>query len=394
MNQKAFYRILFELGHSPHKAKQLIADQRLSQVEKRILECHLLVRNNKNDEALEILTRISSSNMDFVESQRLLLIGVALNNLSRFKQAEGNLKAAASILNELNSSSYLFTAYFNLFLVQHNLGRTESMLRYIELMKSIKELKKIQIVRLYRSQFLYFTETEEYKKAEEYLHLIKINKSEMLESDQISHLIGEFNYHLKRNDIPSCYQTLTQMKKHRKFQLSENFNFIKILLDHLHENKPIYAYDQDFKKIPLLFHQLKVIQLLESGETSKAKIHWDELNKRLPQTYRENFSYHSSTNLFSLCLNKHKNTLHLEETDITKKKTKIATLIQLLTSSKTILTKERIYRYLWGELPKQKSDLNKLTRMISKIRENHHLNVKSRKGCYYLDPKKSKLKAS
>jgi hypothetical protein len=393
MSQKAFNRILFELGHSPHKAKKLIADQRLSQIEKRILECHLLVRNNKNESALEILTRISPSNLEFVESQRLLLIGVALNNLSRFSEANQKLKQASHILNQLNSYSYLFTAYFNLFLVHYNLSNTDLMLEYIKLMKTIKPLNKIQTVRLYRCQFLYFTEIEEFIKAEEYLHLIKISKNEMLESDQISHLIGEFNFHLKRKKFTECYQTLAEMKKHRKFQLSENFNFIKLLLDHLQHDKPIYAYDQDFKKIPLLFHQLKVIQSLESSDLPAAHKHWNELNQMQPEIYLKNFKYQSSICLFSLCLNKYENTFDHADPEIKKKKTKIATLIELLTSSKTILTKERIYRYLWGESPKDKSDLNKLTRMVSKIRDVHHLNIKTRKGCYYIDSKKSKLKA-
>ena len=190
MNQKAFYRILFELGHSPHKAKKLMADKRLSHVEKKIIDGHLLVRNNKNQETIELLSKIAPSPMPFVESQRLLLLGVALNNLSRFKDAEINLRAAGDILKTLNAHSYLFTAYFNLFLTHYNLGNTESMREYLLLLEQTKARNKIQGVRLYRCQFLYHCDTNDFKKAEEYLHLVKLNKNEMLESDQISQLIG------------------------------------------------------------------------------------------------------------------------------------------------------------------------------------------------------------
>ena len=393
MNQKAFYRILFELGHSPHKAKKLLADKRLSHAEKKIIDGHLLVRNNKNQETVELLGKISPSTMPFVESQRLLLLGVALNNLSRFKEAEINLSAAGNILKTLNTQSYLFTAYFNLFLTHYNLGNTDSMFEYIKLLEHTKARNKIQGVRLYRCQFLYYSDINDFKKAEEYLHLVKLNKNEMLESDQISQLIGEFNFHVKRNNYEHCYATLAEMKKHRKFHLSENFNFIKLLLDHLCKNKAIYAYDREFRKIPLLYHQLKVIHYLESGEKESAKLHWLELNRMQPEAYQTDFSYQSRTNLFSLCLNKHIKALPPSTIQLEKKETKTATLIELLTNSETALSKQQIYAYLWGSEAKTKADLNKLTRMISKIRETHDLNIKSRKGAYFIERKNTKLKA-
>ena len=198
---------------------------------------------------------------------------------------------------------------------------------------------------------------------------------------------------MKRKDFEHCYSTLAEMKNHRKFHLSENFNFIKLLLDHLCKNKPIYAYDREFKKIPLLYHQLKVIQHLESGELESAKHHWLELNRMQPDAYQSDFSYHSRTNLFSLCLNQHIKALPPSTIHFEKKETKTDTLIELLINSESALSKQQIYSYLWGSEAETKDDLKKLTRMISKIRSTHQLNVKSRKGAYYIDRKNTKLKA-
>lgn len=73
---------------------------------------------------------------------------------------------------------------------------------------------------------------------------------------------------------------------------------------------------------------------------------------------------------------------------------KLDVLVKLLESSETPLSKGYIYEFLWGEEPIDKTDFNKLTRLIYKARVERGLDIQSRKGSYFVEGKVKKVKVS
>jgi hypothetical protein len=59
-------------------------------------------------------------------------------------------------------------------------------------------------------------------------------------------------------------------------------------------------------------------------------------------------------------------------------------LIHILTQAGGPVRKELIYELLWGKCIEEKSDLKKLSRLVSLIEQNHGYEIKSIKGCYQL----------
>ncbi len=385
MEQKTFYRILLELSRTPQKSKQYLSDQRLSLAEKKIIEGHLLIRNNQNDKVIDLLKPIVGVFPSFVEAQKNLLLGVAFNNLSRFDEAGEHLRLAALILDETPFHHFRFNAWFNLFLTYFNQGKQLKMKSALGVLKEIPQLNETSKIRLLRCQFLFHFEIDEFEKAREYLYLIRNFKNKMVESDLISHLVAEFMFYVKVEEFKNCENVLQEMKKHRKFQLTENFNFMKVLLDHLCEDTPIYAYDDTFKNTPVLFHQLKLLQSFESGDAKASLFHWEQLQDLMSEHFAEPYSYVGPKNLFSLCLNKHllmnsNEKKMLQVVGSTKKEI----LLSILIHQKSPITKETLFEMVWGRSAQCKDDLQMLTRLISRVRKENHVQVQTRKGAYFV----------
>jgi hypothetical protein len=81
---------------------------------------------------------------------------------------------------------------------------------------------------------------------------------------------------------------------------------MKLLLLNYTQDRPIYAYKEDFQSYPALYHQLMIIKHLESRQMMEARAFWNKLQIEFPKTYADNFKYLGSENIFSLCLEKYK----------------------------------------------------------------------------------------
>ena len=117
-------------------------------------------------------------------------------------------------------------------------------------------------------------------------------------------------------ELQQASGVLNELKQFRNYQLSENYNFMKKMLDHLTDGSPLYVYDHLFQNVPVLLHQLKVIQFLEEKNLDQARAHWEKLKSISPQIYGKAFEYHGSTCLFSLGLRMH---AHAEKIPLTIK---------------------------------------------------------------------------
>lgn len=370
---------------NPSKIKPCLMDKRLTTIEKKILESYLLIRNNQNSEALKLLKELAQSELPFVEAQKNLLVGVSLNNQSHFSEAENYICRALPIFKSLGSQYFLFLGHFNLYFIYSNTRNLAKMLETIQEMESIPIDNEFQVIKLLRCQFDYYSEIDDIENSLKILKLIEPKKKAMPESDIISQLVCEFMFFVKQENFEKCSNVLTEMKKFRKFHLTENYNFMKKMLQHLIHGGPIYAYEEEFHEVPILFHQIKVIQSLEEKNINLAKTHWEFLKSSDSQIYQDHFIYGGTKSLFSLCLEKNRKDLSEPiQFEIQLGLSKLDSLIKILHEAKSPLPAPMIYEILWGSPPVDKQDLNKLTRLIYRAKNDKQLDIQFHKGTYSL----------
>ena len=385
MKCKVFDQALKELNERPARLEKWLDDHRLTSLEKKILIGHSWIRNNLNQKVLDEVTLLSQSDIDFVEAHRLLLLGVASNNLSQLHQAQLHLEPSTRAFSQLDLHYYRFVGHFNLFLLASNKLDFQSMKQNLDIIRPIPQERPLQYLRLIRCEFIYADETNQTGLALKWLKDIEIHKDSLPESDKISHLVSEFMFRIKLEEFSEARVLLGQMKKHRKFHLSENFNYMKKLLDHLIDDKPIYAYGADFEQVPILFHQVQLIQSLEALEKEAALGHWRVLQTMMPEVYGQPFEYAGNKCLFSLALRKHLSRGEVTPSDFEAKDSKLDQLISILRAHPAGLRKAHLYELLWGEIPHSKEDLKRLVRLVYKARQVHQIEIQTRKGSYFVE---------
>ena len=385
MKEKTFYKILIEFTTSIEKTKRSLADRRMTQTEKLIIEGHLNIRKNLNLEVLKIFSETSPSELPFVESQRQLLIGSALNNLSRFTEAEKHILESLRILKSVEAPFFEFYSYHLLFTIYDNLHQPALMFKTIQAMAPLEKTKR-QEAQFLICEFCYEQVAGNFEQANIYLSEINKRLNDLTEGDIVHQLVNEFSFHVILSDLKSASDILGKLKTYRNYQLTENYNFMKKMLDHLIDGSPLYVYDHQFQEVPVLLHQLKVIQSLEEKNEILARTHWEKLKEISPKTYGDTFEYRGAQCLFSLGLKKHE---PQKEMIIVKGETKIDQLYSILVNATSPVHGSLIYELLWGAHPTEKEDLKKVSRLISRLKSEKNLTVEFRKGAYALVAQKT-----
>lgn len=385
MKEKTFYKILTEFTTSIEKTKRSLADRRMTQTEKLIIEGHLNIRKNLNQEVLKTFSETSPSDLPFVESQRQLLIGSALNNLSRFTEAEKHILESLKILKSVEAPFFEFYSLHLLFTIYDNLHQPALMFKTIQAMAPLEKTKR-QEAQFLICEFCYEQVAGNFEQANIYLKEINKRLDDLTEGDIVRQLVNEFTYRVMLSDLTAANSILGKLKTYRNYQLTENYNFMKKMLDHLIDGSPLYVYDHQFQEVPVLLHQLKVIQALEEKNHDMALTHWENLKKIAPKTYGKPFEYHGSICLFSLGLKKHE---PKEESLILAGSTKLDQLYSILANAKSPVHGSMIYELLWGTHPTEKEDLKKVSRLISRLKSEKNLTIEFRKGGYCLILEKS-----
>lgn len=373
-----------EFNNSPVKVKSFFDDKRLTLVEKKILQGYLLVRDNRNTEVLDLLDGIPASPHAFIEGQRNLLLGLAHNNLTHFEDSRKFILVANSYFKELSLPYFEFLGLFNLFIIGYNTQNLLMMKKSLDKLHLIESTGSLQDQRMLRVQFMYHTHVNNIEEAQKFSTLIEKEINKFKESDVISYLTNLFMFHLKNDRFQECQQDLERMKNFRKYHLSENFNFMKKLLDHFMYDTPIYEYSY-FKSTPLLGCQFRVIQCLEENNLKTAKEFWEKLHAMSPHLYGPEFNYRGEKSLFSLCLDKYLKNKQLHSDVQIDDSSKINTFITLLRNHKNGLSKELLHELIWGQTLQNKNDLIKLAKLAYRAKHEKNLNIKSRKGSYLLD---------
>ena len=396
---KTFDVYLRELILHPERVKKWMKDRRLTIAEKKILNSHLLIRDNRYSDAIKELQSITNIDIDFVNDHKHLLLGICYNNTGKYAEGYDDLKKAAKGFQEDSQSYHLFTTLFNLINNLGNLGRVPEMRDIIQKMEELSISGKLQEIRLLRSQFIYASESNNFPESQILLPKIHKLKGEMPESELGAQLICEFIFHIKIEDFDSAKMVLAQMKHHRKFMVSENFHFMNKLLNHLQTDDTLYIYEREFPSPEsVLFRQIKVIEALHAQELDEASKHWCFLQEKYGKTsYRDDFKWSGEKCLFSLCLEKHLNKPKVDKVVlkiVAGDGPKYQMAYEVLKNAQTPVRSEELYEILYGDLIESKDDLRKLALLMINIRKHYAVQIISRKGTYELVSKETIAKAS
>ncbi len=383
--EKTFAQVLIEFNTYPHKVKAFLADNRLSAAEKNILQAHLNIRDNKNEEVISALLHLSSGTSNFIEAQRLMILGSAFNNLTKFDDAKTNLEKAIALFEKCNATYFVFHASFTLFWIFANLEDIKSMKIEFDRMGSINPQDGKQALKFLRSKFCFFQLSGLEIEAKDVLMKIDQHFFSMNEDDKTRHLIDKFIFFIQINDLLGAKEILESSKKFRKFSLSENYNYMKKMLDHLILNTPLYAYEKDFKGTPMLFDQIKCIQMLEENNIEGAREIWGRLSKSSPELYKEFLVYNGKRSLFSLCLEKHHPQQSFFRLDPQKEyPSKLDALVDHLFKANGPIRAAHLFELVWGEPAEAKEDLIKVSRLVYRAKVDRKIDIEYRKGTYTL----------
>ncbi|MFZ4715393.1 MAG: hypothetical protein ACOYL6_16840 [Bacteriovoracaceae bacterium] len=381
---KLFLQAITLVNEDFLKAKSVLTDKRLSQLEKQIIQAYVDLRDNRFSEIIPVLINQKSEDV-FVESQRNILLGLAYNNSGDLKLARPFFEIAWDIVKTTNYKTSQFIVLYNLFTLHRNLKQIERMSEYLDLMQEL-EIKDHPglFLMLLRCRFCYYSYVGDMMKAKSFMLKIERRKEELGENQILSFQIDKFDFYLKNDQYSDCYKTLEEMKKFRIYASSFNFKFMKILLDHITLEKPIYAYDKDFINVPILYNMLNVVKALEAADPIEALKWWGELTLISPDIYQADFIYKGDKCLFSVAYQMHRqNDEKIIILENVKEKTKEELLLKILENSKHPVRKDQIYKMIWGEELQDKEGLLKLSKLVWRVKKKFNIEIKTRKGCYY-----------
>lgn len=381
---KTFFTALREFHDHPQKVRKYFKDNRITQSEKKILEGWYLLRDGKSEQIVELFEKIPAQTDELVESQRNLVLGLALNNLSRFTEAAQKVESAARTLKNHDLPYYLYIAQSNLFNINLNLKNMAGMRKSLHELRAITAQNKRQEVIYLLLRMKYFSFCGKYHFANRQIALIEQKKNLMNESIVINFMTSKFMHEVRCQDLNKANRTLNEMKKFRKFHFNANFKFMRMMLDHLMAGKPLYVYQHDFDHSPMLFHQIKVIQLLEEANPAEAETHWNKLQEIQPGIYGRAFQYDGDPCLFSLCLKRHDKKISMPHFQMPLDMPKEKWLYTLLQEIDHPIRKEDLLKLIWGKNESDKDDLNKLKVLISRTRDKYGIEISYKKGCYQL----------
>lgn len=367
------------------KKKAFLKDKRLTLAEKTILECSMLLRENKFEQIISALSDLSIQN-SFVDSQKFLVLGVAYNVSGNCSLAVDCFKKAITILKEQNLNSFEYTACLQLFFAHLNLKQKNEMVQVLDRMHEILSPDVKDRISYLRCRLNYHLFIDDYQNAKAQLKKLIEFKPQMHQGQLIYFLIDQFSFFLKTDQYQRCEQVLNELKGYRTYRTSENFVFMQALLNHYQHKKPIYISDTQFSKTPLLFFQIQVLKSLEAGNQARAQEFWLELNHLNGEVYRDFMDYAGDKCLFSLCLSMYRKNQKMNVSQFTANLSPLEKkFIHLLSETSLPLSKEEIYFKVYDRPYQDKEDLKKLTLLCVRIKKKTGLSIKSTKGCYLLE---------
>jgi hypothetical protein len=384
---KVFIRLLSTFHRNPKATENDLRDRRLNLEEKTILRGWFLLRKNKVAEVIELISSMSISQNELIECQKKLLLGICFNNLGHLNKSQNYLKEVPGVLSLYQIKCLQFIAYYNLFVCYFNLNDIPSSEETIKQMESLRPDHYRHDLLLLQCRFMLSLLNENNFEAQKYLDILDRQTSKMSESMKLGHYYDKFNFYLNQNKLSDCLISLMEMKKCRAFNLSENFIYMKTMLELLVHDKPIYAYSHQFKLNHHYFYHLKVIQLIQSMDIPAANVYWKKLFSYDHENYFDGFKVKDQKSLLALALKKFEKNINTHTTDMkfsSNGMSKEKLLAEILQSSPHPIPKDLIHELIWGRKINDKNDMIKLKKLVSRVRQLFGLDIKFKSNCYYV----------
>jgi hypothetical protein len=392
---KAFFLAMSLFANDSEKTKQYFTDKRITKNEKDIIKAYFLLKKNKLTEALALISQIQYPLDQFALAIKELLHGVIVNNLGDYHKATIHLKAALEILEEYTLTEvhhFYLNGLQNLFIANYNLRDKAQLKRLLDKIQKTPYQNQGQKYIILSCEFDYATLQHDFTQANSILNEIDRCQQYLPQAQWTSHLISRFEFYIMQEQFVFAREVLNELKRNRSFSLSQNYVFIKTLLDHIEYDAPIYVYASDFKDFDTLFWQLQVITHLESGDYVQADEYWMNLKQKFPKLYASPFQYKGDKCLFSLGLTKHnkRERSQIDQQSLSESGPDklVDLLFHILKKSKGPIQKEELFKQVWGVPVSSKDDMVKLSRLLYKAKKKHNISVQTRKGAYLLSPSK------
>jgi hypothetical protein len=380
---KAFYKLLIEHSFNTKKVKKLIqTDKRLNQDERTILSCFLLMRENKNQEALAMIEVVKKQSDPLVESMRFFLLGSLLNHLGMQDKSMIKLTASYDHLPKGHDSHLEFVILLNLYIINVNYRSIKNAGHFIQQMDQIKNLNDEDQLTLMKCHFNFSTLTGDLKQAAQFYKELDAKKDLFKPHTLISYYFDVWDYAIVAKDFKLCEEILEKIKEQRVYSLTQNYNYMKILLNHYLHDQPVFINEQIFRGFPKLLNELRCIRYLETNKLSEASQTWDAMRQFAPHAFKEHFHYQGQASILSLCLEKHETKIKNYQPKNIKRDVNrpIPEGIKVLLEQNAHLTKDELFRALFNRDPDSKDDYARLSREIYKCKSMFQLNIDTKKG--------------
>jgi hypothetical protein len=388
---KTFIEAINSFYDCKRKFKTYLLDNRLTTLEKKILQCMIWISDSKFDEVIGALEDTTPLGDKIIDAEKELLMGMAFNNRGDSKKAVPFFKRSITLMADSPLKRRLFTANCNLFFCYYNLKSNDGMKSALEAMVPFEEMTTAERITLLSTKLCYSSVINDFDNSLLIINELKKHQHEMNDNHKSGFLLDQFDYYFKTDQYQKCYMILEQMTRIKKFHLGANYKFMKGILNNLTTNSPLYLYENNFTDHPLLLFQIRVLKALEEKQTGEALKGWEKLREFSPLVYQPNFHYSGDKCLFGECLKKHLlaiNTPPVQATiDSAQFSNKIQFLLSILEESKGPILKEALYEKIYGKPITDKEDLKKLAQLIYKVRLSHDVEIKTRKGCYFIEVK-------
>jgi hypothetical protein len=393
-NYSVFIECIDCLHQDVRKLKRLLNDNRMTQVEKKIIKAWLEIRNSNFEQAKLLLDQASYIDCEIINAHYQLVKAIMFNNCGQFDYAK---KLYKKILVPLSKKAKFRRSYMlaleNKFILELNLKNTTEIAQIIKHYKKSGIETNLEKINYLRMIFNLKVLENNYEAAKKTLNDLETLKKFMSELQIASHIIDRFDFHFKLDQYHACMNDLNDLKKHKKFYLSSNYKFMQALLNFIVDHKPLYLYPQYFMDFPILYYQVNTLLSLEASDLTQAKNYWSTLKKLSPKIYLDDFTYQGEKCLFSEALTKIQaslvsslNSIMSHENSLNQKLTTEELTYQLLSRHKKV-TKEQLIKLLWGNDCDYKEGMKKLSVIISRIRKKYQVEIKTVKDSYLIPSK-------
>jgi hypothetical protein len=386
---KAFIHYLDHFHENLYEMKKFFDDKRIPANEKKILECWLLLRENKFNEISKIISKINIDYDDLINAQKDLIWGITLNNKTEFDLAVTNINKAIPVIEKYKIHHQVKKAVFNLFIANLNkksLKAMEENLKWLETLKCDDKQEEIQLEICY---FSYYAFTAQ--KANAITSMKKLDKlcPEMSESRYMGYLQSKFYFLSQIENFDECEEVLLIIKNKKNYSYSAIYKYMNGLLNHYLYQKALYVYEKDFAQYPYLYLQIKVIQSFSSGKPGDAKKYWAELSSLYPENYLDNFEYKGDKSIFTLNLDKYLVGQNLNTKEVVNVSNKEFALLSFLQNTIVPIDKEKLYSDIWSKPCVDKQEMKNLSKLVTRLRAKGH-DIGYKQGAYFLVRKEKK----